>query len=188
MPEAKQKWSDWIKKWYLAVFVTCSAIINFFESVKAKLQNELNKFIVVPIIHFFLQNKEKYCESISSISVAYWKENIEECENIINYIYTGYVFGAFLLFSILVLNSSHIYKFCMELLANNNEARREGGRRTEEQRIETNITTQVNKNKKLANEKLAEILNNLLDALSIIELPTNIKKTSYIIRSRTNFF
>ena len=54
----------------------------------------------------------------------------------------------------------------MELLANNNEARREG--RPEEQRINTNITTQVNKNKKLANEKLAEILNNLLDALSSI--------------------
>ena len=144
MPERKEKWSDWIKKWYLAFFGTFSVIISFFKSVKDTLQNESNKFIVVPIIHLLVENKEKYCESISSISVAYWKENIEECENIINYIYTGYVFGAFLLLSIIVLNSSHIYKFCVELLANNNEARREGRRRTEEQRIETNTTTQVN--------------------------------------------
>jgi hypothetical protein len=60
MPEKKEKWSDWIKKWYLAFFVTFGAILIFFESVKAKLQNELNNFIVVPIIHLLVQNKEKY--------------------------------------------------------------------------------------------------------------------------------
>jgi len=32
MPEKKEKWSDWIKKWYLAFFVTFGAILNFFES------------------------------------------------------------------------------------------------------------------------------------------------------------
>ena len=43
----------------------------------------------------------------------------------------------------------------MELLANSKEPQRPS--RPEEQRIKTNITTQVNKNTKIANEKLVDI-------------------------------
>ena len=32
MPERKEKWSDWIKKWYLAFFGTFSVIISANDS------------------------------------------------------------------------------------------------------------------------------------------------------------
>jgi len=40
MPEHKEKWSDWIKKWYLAFFGTFGVIISFFKLVKDTLQKD----------------------------------------------------------------------------------------------------------------------------------------------------
>jgi len=182
----KEKWSDWIKKRYLAFIGTVGVIISFFKSVKDNLQNELNKFIVVPLIHLLVQNKEKYCEDVSTISSVYWKQNSEECDSIINFIFTGYIFSAFIFLIILLLNSSQIYILFVDLLQNNNQAKETRGR-SEEAKLNTVITTKINKFQKEANEDLAKILQDLLHSLSNIKkLPTQIASIVSLYQSKVD--
>jgi hypothetical protein len=163
-----------LQKWGLVVCAVLYGIYEYVKAIYVNLQNDLNKLIVVPIIYLFIDNQEMYCEKISSIPSTYWKENIGQCEQIINYIYTGYVLIAILILGILLLNFPTIYKLVKDLL-NKTETNNEKPPPNPESSVNATATRKVNQLTNKANEEIVKIFELFLKSIEKIkQLPEEI--------------